>query len=181
MNGLAVCSGIGGLELGLKLVYPSLRTIAYVEREAYAAVILAARMEEGRLDKAPIWSDLATFDGLPWRGLVDIISSGFPCQPFSLAGKRKREKDERHLWPEIARIIEECEPSLIFLENVHTSAFREPFADLRAMGFAVAPPYICTAAEMGAGHLRRRVFVLAYRSCWGGKRGKGKHKGEETS
>ena len=72
MNGLAVCSGIGGLELGLKLVYPSLRTIAYVEREAYAAVILAARMEEGRLDKAPIWSDLATFDGLPWRGLVDI-------------------------------------------------------------------------------------------------------------
>jgi len=162
LNGLAVCSGIGGLELGIKLACPSLRTVAYVEREAYAAVVLATRMEEGRLDKAPIWSDITTFDGLPWRGLVDIVSSGFPCQPFSLAGKRLKEKDPRHLWPHIARIIGECEPRYVFLENVHISAFRQPFDDLRAMGFVLAPPYVCTAAEMGAGHIRRRVFVLAH-------------------
>jgi len=163
LNGLALCAGIGGMEFGLALALgDSYRTVCYVEREAYAAACLVKRMEEGFLDKAPVWDDVATFDGLPWRGLVDIVSSGFPCQPFSLAGKRMCEKDPRHLWPHIARIIGECEPSLVFLENVHISAFREPFDDLRAMGFTLAPPYICTAAEMGAGHIRRRVFVLGY-------------------
>jgi DNA (cytosine-5)-methyltransferase 1 len=119
-------------------------------------------MQGGELDTAPIWDDIRTFGGKPWRKKVDIVTAGFPCQPFSLAGKRKREKDERHIWPEIVRIIKECEPSFVFLENVHISAFREPFADLQAMGFSIAPPYICTAAEMGAGHIRRRVFVLGY-------------------
>ena len=164
MNGLSVCSGIGGIELGIKLVCPSYRTVCYVEREAYNAACLVKRMEEGWLDKAPIWDDIATFDGKPWRGKVDLVTAGFPCQPFSCAGRRKREADPRHIWPDIARIIGECEPEYVFLENVHISAFRQPFDDLRRMGFTLAPPYAVTAAEMGAGHLRRRVFVLAYRS-----------------
>lgn len=164
INGLALCAGIGGLELGLRLALgDSYRTAAYVEREAYAAACLVARMEEGHMDEAPIWDDLTTFDGKPWRGIVDIVTAGFPCQPFSLAGKRLGEADERHIWPEIARIIGECEPELVFLENVHVSAFRQPFDDLQAMGFTLSPPYAATAAEMGAGHIRRRVFVLAYR------------------
>ncbi|MFW9894040.1 MAG: DNA cytosine methyltransferase, partial [Candidatus Thorarchaeota archaeon] len=165
VNGLALCAGIGGIELGLKLVLgDSYRTVCYVEREAYCAACLVKRMEEGFLDKAPIWDEISEFRGGDWRGFVDVITAGFPCQPFSLAGKRKREADERHIWPDIARIIRECQPALVFLENVHVSAFREPFRDLRAMGFTLPPPYAITAAELGAGHLRRRVFVLAYRS-----------------
>ena len=164
MNGMALCSGIGGLELGIKLACPSLRTVAHVEGDAYAASVLAARMEEGRLDPAPIWSDVRTFDGRAWRGVVDIVTAGFPCQPFSVAGKRRHEDDERHLWPQIARIIGECEPALVFLENVSIRAFVEPWRDLRGLGFNLSRPFACTAAELGAGHLRRRVFVLAYRN-----------------
>lgn len=160
---LSLCAGVGGIDLGLRLVSPRIRTICYVEGEAYTAEILAARMEEGHLDSAPIWTDLRTFDGRPWRGAVDIVTAGFPCQPFSVAGKRRYEADERHLWPFIARIVEECQPSLIFLENVSIRAFIEPWRDLRELGFSLSRPFACTAAELGAGHLRRRVFVLAYR------------------
>lgn len=164
VNGLSLCSGIGGLELGLKLALEdSYRTVAYVEREAYVAACLVARMQEGHLDKAPIWDDLKTFPGFSWRGVVDIVTAGFPCQPFSLAGKRLREKDPRHLWPKIKRIIEECEPSFVFIENVQIKAFREPFRDLRDLGFSLSDPYAITAAEMGATHIRRRVFALAVR------------------
>ncbi|MGH7261519.1 MAG: DNA cytosine methyltransferase [Nitrospiraceae bacterium] len=164
VNVLALCAGIGGIELGLKLVCPSARTICYVEGEAYAATTLVARAEEGFLDPAPIWSDVRTFDGKPWRGVVDLVTAGFPCQPFSAAGKRLREDDPRHLWPDIFRIIRDVEPSLVFLENVQTRAYLEPLRDLRGMGFEVSDPFACTAAELGAGHFRRRVFVLALNS-----------------
>ena len=99
-NVLSVCSGTGGLDLGLRLAVPCARTVCYLEREAYAAAVLAARMEEEALDAAPIWTDLRTFDGKPWRGVVDCVLGGYPCQPFSFAGKRAGENDERHLWPD---------------------------------------------------------------------------------
>lgn len=74
MNGLALCAGIGGLELGLRGVWPDLRTVCWVERDAYAASVLVSRMQEGALDEAPVWDDLATFDGAAWRGCVDLVS-----------------------------------------------------------------------------------------------------------
>ena len=77
----------------------------------------------GSLDPAPIWSDIRTFNGRAWRGVVDIVTSGFPCQPFSVAGKRRHEDDGRHLWPHIAAIVGECKPTLVFLENVSLRAF----------------------------------------------------------
>lgn len=163
LYGLALSSGIGGIELGLGLVAPAYRTVCYVEREIFSAGVMARRMEEGHLDAAPVYPDLQSFDARPWRGVVDIITSGFPCQPFSVAGKKEYESDERHLWPEIARIVEECGAPFVFLENVNVRAFAEPWRDLRSMGFNLSRPYACTAAELGAGHLRRRVFVLAYR------------------
>jgi len=168
MNGLALCAGIGGLEIGVHLTLgSSYRTVCYVEREAYPVACLVKRMGEGHLAKAPIWDDLNTFNGKPWRGKVDIITAGFPCQPYSQAGKGQKEKDPRHIWPEIARIINECKPNLVFLENVTKRAYKEPWRNLREMGFTLSDPYTCTAAEMGAGHLRRRVFVLAYSdSLW---------------
>lgn len=95
MNGLAVCSGADGFGLALGLIVPSYRTVCHVEREAAAAALLATRMAHGEMAEAPIWDDVATFDGRPWRGLVDILTAGFPCQPWSCAGKRKGCKDER--------------------------------------------------------------------------------------
>src|SRR3954471_24871501 len=105
LHGLALCAGIGGLELGIASVLRSYRTVCYVEGEAYAAACLVARMEEGRLHSAPIWSDLRTFGGRPWRGRVDVVTTGYPCQPFSLAGRRAGAEDLRHLWPQVARVV----------------------------------------------------------------------------
>ena len=84
----------------------------------YAAATLVARMEDKALDTAPVWDDITNFDGRPWRGTVDILSGGYPCQPFSVAGKRQGVQDPRHLWPHFARIIGECQPEWVFLENV---------------------------------------------------------------
>src|SRR5262245_17779546 len=98
--GLSLCSGVYGLELGLHLALgDAYRTVCAIERDAYAAAILVARMEEQALAPFPIWDDLTTFDGRAWRGRVDLISAGFPCQPASTAGARKGIEDERWLWP----------------------------------------------------------------------------------
>ena len=97
LHGLSLCAGVGGLDLGLHIVCPGYRTVGYVEREAYAAAALVARMADKALDPAPVWDDLTTFDGRPWRGVVDILTAGYPCQPFSIAGRRLGEADPRHL------------------------------------------------------------------------------------
>ena len=164
MNVLALCSGVGGLELGTHVAVPAARCICYVEGEAYAAAVLAARMAEGCLDDAPIWSDVKSFDGKPWRGVVDCVAGGYPCQPFSQAGKRKGADDPRHLWPHIARIVAEVGPRLCFFENVsgHLSLGFEAVADdLSAMGYAVAAG-LFTASEVGATHRRQRLYIMAH-------------------
>ena len=115
--GLSLCSGAGGLDLGLTIAIPGYRTLGYVERDSFAAAILVARMENAALDQAVVWDDVGTFDGRPWRGAVDFLSAGYPCQPFSVAGKRLGADDPRHLWPHVARIIGEVEPPFVFLER----------------------------------------------------------------
>lgn len=163
--GLSLCSGAGGIDLGLTLALPGYRTVGHVERETYAAALLVARMEDAALDDAPVWDDVATFDGRPWRGAVDILSAGYPCQPFSLAGKRLGSEDPRHLWPHVARIIGEVEPPFVFLENVahHLRlGFPEVAAGLVGMGYRLAAG-LFTAAEVGAPHRRERLFILAIR------------------
>lgn len=107
---LSICAGVGGLDLGLREALPGARAVCYVKRELTAALVLGARMREGRLDEAPVWSDVRSFDGRPWRGKVAGVIGGYPCQPFSYAGARRGEADERHLWPHIERIVGECEP-----------------------------------------------------------------------
>ncbi len=162
--GLSLCSGFGGLELGLHTALPEYKTVCYVEREAFAAATLVARMEDQALDHAPVWSDVKSFDGRPWRGKVHILSAGYPCQPFSAAGRRKGRDDPRHLWPDVARIATECEPDWIFCENVEghlDRGFEEVAEDLQAMGFEVKAG-LFSAAETGASHLRRRLFILAH-------------------
>jgi len=164
MNGLALCTGIGGLELGLGMVVPDYRTVCAVEREAYPAAILAQRQKDEALHPFPVWDDLATFDGKPWRGVVDIVTGGIPCQPFSYAGKRKGGDDERNLWPEALRIVGEVRPALAFFENVpgvEQYYFNQVWPELHQLGYEVAEG-IFSAAEVGASHRRERVFILAY-------------------
>ena len=169
LHGLALCAGIGGLELGLRAAFPGLRVVGVVERDPFAASVLVARMEEAALDPAPIFDDLRSFDGRPWRGVVDLVAAGYPCQPFSVAGKRRGEHDERHLWPEVARIVSEVEPSIVCLENVagHVRLGLDAvLGDLAALGFH-AEWGVVAASDAGAPHRRERLFVLAYRDGHG--------------
>jgi len=162
LRGLSLCSGVGGLDLGLHIAEPGYRTVCFIERQAHAAAALVARMEDTSLAEAPIWDDLRSFDGQPWRGRIHLISAGYPCQPFSYSGKRQGEADPRHLWPEVARIIEEASPRWVFLENVpgHINmGFKEVLSDLRKMGYGAAACVI-SAAEVGASHIRERLFIL---------------------
>lgn len=161
MNGLALCAGIGGLELGVRLAVPKYRAVVYVEREAYAATTLVARMADSSLGPAPIWDDLRTFDARPWRGVVDIVTAGFPCQPWSAAGRRRGVKDDAWLWPQICRILGECRPSAVFLENSPRLDVRHLLKDLARLRFDAAWDRF-SAAQSGAPHRRQRLFLLAY-------------------
>ena len=171
INILSLCTGGGGLDLGIELAVGNARLVCCVEHEAYACAVLAARMEDQALDDAPIWTDLQTFDGKPWRGIVHLISSGFPCQPWSMAGERKGTDDERWLWPDVARVIREVEPRWVFLENVPgllSGGAEHVLRDLAALGFD-AEWGVFSAAEVGASHLRERVFILADAEHRGGE------------
>ena len=163
MRTLSICSGVGGLDLGIRIAVPDARAVCYIEREAYAAAVLAARMEDGTMDQAPIVLDLREFDGSPWRGEVDCIAAGFPCQPVSLAGKGLAQEDERWLWDDVARVIREVEPRFVFVENVPglvRRGLRGVVGDLAELGFD-AEWSLFSAAASGAPHLRKRLFLLA--------------------
>ena len=114
------CAGYGGIGMGLKRVIGNMRVCAYAEIELYSCEILAARIQGGQIDPAPIWTDLKTFPCEQFKGMVDCLVAGYPCQPFSAAGNRQGAKDEkgRHLWPYIQRAIAVIRPRFIFCENV---------------------------------------------------------------
>ncbi len=164
-NILSLFSGCAGLDLGLGLAVSNARTVGWVERDVYACAVLAARMEEGRLDAAPIFTDVSRFDGRPWRGVVDLIAGGFPCQDISNAGKRAGIEGERSgLWKEYARIIREVGPEYVFVENVSALLQRGldvVLGDLAALGFD-AEWGVFRASDVGASHQRARVFILAH-------------------
>lgn len=164
LRGLSLCAGYAGLDLGIHIAEPRYRTVCYVEREAHAAATLVARMEDAALAPAPVWDDLKSFDGRPWRDRVHILTAGYPCQPFTFAGRRRGNNDPRHLWPEVERIIAEVAPRAVFLENVegHVSlGLADVARSLARLGYA-AKAGLFTAREVGASHRRRRIFILAY-------------------
>jgi DNA (cytosine-5)-methyltransferase 1 len=168
-HALSLFAGIGGIDLGLRLAVPSLRTVCYVEREAYCCAVLEARMADGVLDAAPIWTDVTTFDGRPWRGVVDCITGGFPCQDISNAGGRTGLNGEHSgLWFEYARIIREVGPRFVFVENVAALAVRGldiVLGTLASLGFD-AEWDVFSAAQVGAPHWRKRLFILAHSSSF---------------
>ena len=161
---ISICTGAGGLDLGFRLAHPAARIICYVEREALPVVNLVAAMEADLLDAAPVWDDVQTFDGNPWRGVVDWLIGGIPCQPHSVAGKKRGAADERNLWPDARRVIGECLPGAIFLENVPGIAryyFDTIGPELRGLGYRTEEG-LFSAAGVGAPHIRERFFVLGY-------------------
>ncbi len=175
MNELCLYAGGGGGLLASKHLL-GWRTVCYVEREPYCIEVIKARIRDGYLDDAPIWDDARTFDGRPWAGLVDVITAGFPCQPFSVAGQRKAGGDERNMWPHTLRIIQEVKPEFVFLENVpgllsgSHGYFGQVLGELAESGYDARWKCI-SAAEVGAPHRRDRLWVVAHASggCSGGQ------------
>ena len=159
---LSLCTGYSGIELGLERLGLRLRPIAFVEREGFAAANLVAKVEEGKLAAAPVYTDVKTFPYERFHGLVDILLAGYPCTPFSTAGERKGKADPRHLWPYIADGIAACRPSVVFAENVEghiAVGLRDVLHDLGELGYRTTWG-IFSAAEVGAPHQRKRIFIL---------------------
>jgi DNA (cytosine-5)-methyltransferase 1 len=159
---LALFAGAGGGILGGKLL--GWRTGCAVERDAYAAQVLAQRQNDGCLPAFPIWSDVETFDGRPWKGLVDVVSGGFPCQDISAAGTGAGIAGARSgLWFHMARIIREVEPDSVLVENspmLTSRGLGTVLGDLASLGFD-AEWGVISAADTGAPHLRERIWIVA--------------------
>jgi len=175
MNELALFAGAGGGILGGKML--GWRTVCAVEWEPYPASVLAARQNEGFLESFPIWDDVQTFDGRPWRGIVDVISGGFPCQDISAAGKGAGIDGERSgMWGEMARIIHEVRPKFVFVENspmLTSRGLGRVLGDLATMGFD-AQWGVLGAADVGANHQRNRIWIV-------GKMGNSNNNGQTTT
>lgn len=165
LRSISLFAGVGGLDLGVELASGS-RVVCYVEREAFAASILAARMRDGALARAPIWSDVETFDARRWRGCVDLVTGGFPCQDISVAGRGEGlEGDRSGLWREQLRVYRDSGARWLFVENVSALVIRgldRVLADLAALG-CDAEWTTLRAADVGAPHRRERLFLLARR------------------
>ena len=162
---LSLCTGYGGLELGLSRALENPLRVVAVEIEAYALANLVAKAEAGDLAIEALYPDLKTFPAERFSGCFDFILAGYPCQPFSVAGKRQGTEDPRHLWPHIARIVQAIRPVWCFFENVAghlTLGFPEVYCSLRDMGYSVEAG-LFTASEVGAPHKRQRLFILAHR------------------
>ena len=165
MNELALFAGAGGGILGGHLL--GWRTVCAVEIEPYPASVLLARQNDGILPPFPVWDNVCTFDGRPWRGIVDVVSGGFPCQDISLAGKGAGITGERSgLWSEMARIIGEVRPRFVFVENspaLITRGLGTVLGDLAALGYDCRWT-VLGAADVGAPHKRDRLWIVAHAS-----------------
>ena len=162
MNELALFAGAGGGILGGHLL--GWRTVCAVEWEAYPASVLCARQNDKILPPFPIWDDVQTFDGKPWRGIVDVVSGGFPCQDISAAGKGAGIDGERSgMWSQMARVVSEVQPRFVFVENspmLVNRGLERVLGDLTKIGYD-AKWTIMGAADIGANHQRDRIWILA--------------------
>lgn len=163
MNELHLFAGAGGGILGGQLLGHT--CVCAVEWEPYAQSVLVARQNDGSLPPFPIWNDVQSFDGRPWRGRVDVVAGGFPCQDISVAGKGAGIDGARSgMWSHMARIVGEVRPSFVYVENSPALVNRglgRVLGDLSALGYD-AQWVVMGAAEVGANHKRDRLWILAY-------------------
>jgi len=169
---VSLCSGIGGLDIGVGNALRSLGfdpfTICYVEREAFACAVLEANMEKGALDAAPVWTDVRSLQLCESAG-VEMVIGGIPCQDFSIAGKRAGTDGARWLWPDFWRVVGDTNAKILFIENVpgfvSVGGLAAVLSDLAGRGWDAQ--WDCfSAAEIGAPHKRERFFMLAYSACF---------------
>ena len=162
MNELALFAGAGGGILGGKLL--GWRTVCAVEFNSYCQRVLLARQRDGFLPRFPIWDNVETFDGQPWRGHIDVVSGGFPCTDISSAGRGAGiEGKQSSLWKHMARIIGEVRPRYVFVENSPLLVRRGlavVISDLAALGYD-ARWGIVGAHHVAAPHKRDRIWILA--------------------
>lgn len=163
MNELHLFAGAGGGILAGQL--RGNRCVGAVEWDPYAQAVLVARQNDGTFPPFPIWDDVRTFDGRPFRGVVDIVAGGFPCQDISAAGAGEGIDGQRSgLWTEMARIIREIQPRRVEVENspmLTSRGLGRVLGDLAAMGFD-AEWGVLSAADTGAHHLRERIWIRGY-------------------
>lgn len=160
-------SGIGGFDLAAE--WMGWENIFHCEWNEFGQKVLNYYWP-----KAISYNDITKTDFTIHRGTVDVLTGGFPCQPYSQAGKRKGKEDERHLWPEMLRAIREIQPKFIVGENVpglvnwnDGMVFDEVQSQMEAEGYQVTP-FLLPAASVGAPHTRERIWFVAYASCYGG-------------
>jgi DNA (cytosine-5)-methyltransferase 1 len=167
MKELSLFSGAGGGLLGTKLL--GWEHCGYVEFSKYCQRVIRARIDDGILDDAPIFGDIRTFlsEGYAesYQGMVDVVTGGFPCQPFSVAGKQTGGDDSRNMWPETLAVLRAVRPRYAYLENVpglltHQYA-RRIFGDLAESGFD-AQWRVLSAGECGAPHKRDRIWIYCH-------------------
>ena len=160
---MALFAGAGGGILGGKLL--GWETICAVEWEPYPTSVLVSRQNEGILSPFPIWDDIQTFDGKPWRGRIDVVSGGFPCQDISIAGKGAGiDGTKSSMWSHMARVISEVQPPVVWVENspmLIKRGLARVLGDLAEMGYD-AKWGIVGAHHAGANHKRDRIWILAY-------------------
>ena len=172
LNELALFAGAGGGILGGILC--GFRTVCAVEWDAYARDVLVARQNDGCLETFPIWDDVQTFDGRPWRGVVDVVSGGFPCQDISAAGKGAGIEGERSgMWKHMARIVGEVQPRFVLVENSPLLVGRGlglVLGDLAEMGYD-AQWGVVGAHHASAPHKRDRIWIVANRAEHGRREG----------
>jgi len=169
MNELALFCGGGGGLLASKLL--GWTTVCAVEHEEYRRGAVLQRQRDGMLDIFPIWDDVTDFDGTPWRGVVDILTGGFPCKDIAAPGSGLGLAGSRSgLWFEMRRIIEEVEPRFVFAENspnLRTRGLGTVVGQLAEMGYDCRW-CVLGAWHLGAPHKRDRMWVLAYPKGVGG-------------
>lgn len=166
MTHLDLFSGIGGFALAAK--WAGFDTVAFCETDDFCRGVLAKHWPE-----VPICGDVKELDGNDYSG-VDLITGGYPCQPFSLVGKRLGAADDRHLWPEMRRIIEQARPTWVVSENVAghiTMGLDDVLSDLESLDYA-ARAIVIPACAVGALHIRERVWVVAHSNSRNDKSGK---------
>lgn len=154
---LAIFAGAGGgLLAGLVLGW---RTVCAVERDEFAASVLVQRQNDRVLPAFPVWDNVCTFDGSAWRGIIDVVSGGFPCQAYSSAAAGANVADD--LWSEMRRIVADVAPRYVFAENVARTAVDAAADDLEQMGYQTRCVEL-SAKDLGADHVRGRCWLIAY-------------------
>ena len=168
-------SGIGGFDLASE--WMGWENVFHCEYDPFCQKVLKHHFPNSKL-----YEDIKTFDATSYLGRIDLLSGGFPCQPFSAAGKRLGTEDDRHLWPEMLRIIREVKPRYIVGENVRGIVswsgglvFEEVCANLETEGYEVTP-YLLPACGKNAPHRRDRIWFIAQNSD---KNGRGSFKRKE--